>query len=245
MGVGLATPALAQALTPSQTMRGGSNNYRPNAPIVDKLGSGFLMTGLVRDAGTGDPLANVRIQIWAAMVVPIALATTSPYLAYRVPLYIAAGFAGIVAMSLFVLQPLLECPVRALIAPATARRWHRIIGASILILILAHAVGLYFVSPPDTIDASLLRAPTWFSLFGVVALWGAVLTALLAMTRLKLPMRPRSWERLHQSIASIIVIATALHAIQIEGAMEVMSKTLLAGTIVAATVFAARRYRSP
>ena len=68
MGVGLATPALAQALTPSQTMRGGSNNYRPNAPIVDKLGSGFLMTGLVRDAGTGDPLANVRIQIWAATV---------------------------------------------------------------------------------------------------------------------------------------------------------------------------------
>ena len=68
MGVGLATPPLAQALTPSQTMRGGSNNYRPNAPIVDKLGSGFLMTGLVRDAGTGDPLANVRIQIWAATV---------------------------------------------------------------------------------------------------------------------------------------------------------------------------------
>lgn len=68
MGVRLATPALAQALTPSQTMRGGSNNYRPNAPIVDKLVSGFLMTGLVRDAGTGDPLANVRIQIWAATV---------------------------------------------------------------------------------------------------------------------------------------------------------------------------------
>jgi hypothetical protein len=68
MGVGLATPALVQALTPSQTMRGGSNNYRPNAPIVDKLGSGFLMTGLVRDAGTGDPLANVRIQIRAATV---------------------------------------------------------------------------------------------------------------------------------------------------------------------------------
>jgi predicted ferric reductase len=84
----------------------------------------------------------------------------------------------------------------------------------------------------------------------VFAVWrcgtlGAVLTALLAMTRLKLPMRPRSWKRLHQSIASIVVIATALHAIPIEGAMEVMSKTLLAGTIVAATVFAARRYRSP
>lgn len=51
--------------------------------------------------------------VTATMVVPIALATTSPYLAYRGPLYIATGFAGIFAMSLFVLQPLLACPVRA------------------------------------------------------------------------------------------------------------------------------------
>lgn len=58
--------ALAQGFAATATMRGGSNNYRPNAPLVDRLGSGFLMSGRVMQAGTGAPLAGVRIQIWAA-----------------------------------------------------------------------------------------------------------------------------------------------------------------------------------
>ena len=58
--------ASAQDLAPTKTMRGGSNNYRPNAPLVESLGSGFIMHGLVRQAGSGAPLEGVRIQIWAA-----------------------------------------------------------------------------------------------------------------------------------------------------------------------------------
>jgi protocatechuate 3,4-dioxygenase beta subunit len=47
-------------------MRGGSNNYRPGAPIVSRIGSGgFWMTGTVRRAGDGAPLPGQRIQIWA------------------------------------------------------------------------------------------------------------------------------------------------------------------------------------
>lgn len=53
-------------LEPTQSMRGGSNNYVPNAPMVDNLGKGFLVHGSVRQAGNGESLANVRIQIWAA-----------------------------------------------------------------------------------------------------------------------------------------------------------------------------------
>jgi len=65
--LGLSAPALAQGgLAPTRTMRGGSNNYRPNAPLVESLGSGFLVHGIVRRAGDGAPLGNVRIQIWAA-----------------------------------------------------------------------------------------------------------------------------------------------------------------------------------
>ncbi|MEM7709262.1 MAG: twin-arginine translocation pathway signal [Pseudomonadota bacterium] len=60
-------PARAQdALAPTQTMRGGSNNYRPGAPIVENLGSGFIMAGMVRRAGDGVPIQGARIQIWAA-----------------------------------------------------------------------------------------------------------------------------------------------------------------------------------
>ncbi|MEL7254492.1 MAG: twin-arginine translocation pathway signal [Pseudomonadota bacterium] len=63
---GLTVPARAAGLAPTPTMRGGSNNYFPNAPIVDRIGGGgFWMTGSVRRAGDGAPLAGQRIQIWA------------------------------------------------------------------------------------------------------------------------------------------------------------------------------------
>ncbi|MGB0660789.1 MAG: twin-arginine translocation pathway signal [Mangrovicoccus sp.] len=60
------SPARAAGLAPTSSMRGGSNNYRPGAPIVERIGSGgFWMTGTVRRAGDGAPLAGQRIQIWA------------------------------------------------------------------------------------------------------------------------------------------------------------------------------------
>lgn len=47
-------------------MRGGANNYRAGAPIVERIGNGgFWMTGTVRRAGDGAPLPGRRIQIWA------------------------------------------------------------------------------------------------------------------------------------------------------------------------------------
>ncbi|MDY8109525.1 twin-arginine translocation pathway signal [Fulvimarina sp. 2208YS6-2-32] len=64
---GLMAPAArAQGLAPTPSMRGGSNNYRPGAPIVERIGNGgFWMSGTVRRAGDGAPLEGVRIQIWA------------------------------------------------------------------------------------------------------------------------------------------------------------------------------------
>lgn len=63
---GITVPARAQGLSPSQTMRGGANNYLPGAPIVERIGGGgFWMSGTVRRAGDGAPLAGQRIQMWA------------------------------------------------------------------------------------------------------------------------------------------------------------------------------------
>ena len=49
--------------------------------------------------------------IWAALAaaicVPIAFAAASPQLAWRGPVYILAGFAGIIALGLLLVQPLL------------------------------------------------------------------------------------------------------------------------------------------
>ena len=57
---------LTQAVAATPSMRGGSNNYLPGAPVVEKIGNGgFWMTGTVRRAGDGAPLAGQRIQIWA------------------------------------------------------------------------------------------------------------------------------------------------------------------------------------
>ncbi len=63
---GFSVPARAQGLAPTRSMRGGSNNYLPDAPIVEKIGGGgFIMYGSVRRAGDGAPLAGQRIQVWA------------------------------------------------------------------------------------------------------------------------------------------------------------------------------------
>jgi hypothetical protein len=63
---GLLLPARAEGVAPTPSMSGGSNNYFKGAPIVDRIGKGgFLMTGTVRRAGDGAPLAWQRIQIWA------------------------------------------------------------------------------------------------------------------------------------------------------------------------------------
>ncbi len=63
---GLLVPARANGLPPTLSMRGGSNNYIPDAPIVERIGGGgFWMSGTVRRAGDGAPLAGQRIQIWA------------------------------------------------------------------------------------------------------------------------------------------------------------------------------------
>jgi hypothetical protein len=63
---GLLMPAQAQTLAPTRSMSGGANNYRKGAPIVERIGrGGFWMSGTVRRAGDGAPLAGQRIQIWA------------------------------------------------------------------------------------------------------------------------------------------------------------------------------------
>ena len=63
---GLIVPARAAGLAATPSMRGGANNYMPGAPTVPRIGSGgFWMSGTVRRAGDGAPLAGQRIQIWA------------------------------------------------------------------------------------------------------------------------------------------------------------------------------------
>lgn len=158
------------------------------------------------------------------MALPVVLATFSPYLTYRSPVYIAAGFAGVICLSMLVLQPLLAARKLPL-HPLWARHLHRMIGITLFALTVVHVLGLYVTSPPDVIDALLLRAPTLFSAFGVIALWGITLTALVAALRRRLP--ARVWRLAHQTLSALVVVATVIHALQIEGAMEPVTKWIV------------------
>lgn len=51
---------------PTESNPGGTNNYIPDAPAQDDLGSGFVITGTVRSADGCEPLEGVRVQVWLA-----------------------------------------------------------------------------------------------------------------------------------------------------------------------------------
>jgi hypothetical protein len=113
--------------------------------------------------------------IWAALAaavsVPIAAAAASPQLAWRGPVYILAGFAGIIALGLMLLQPVLMGGYLPGLSAYRGRRAHYWIGSALVVAVVIHVAGLWIISPPDMIDALLFSSPTPFSPFGVIAMW--------------------------------------------------------------------------
>ena len=177
--------------------------------------------------------------IWAGLAIavglPIYAALTSPLLAWRDPIYIAAGFAGVLAMSLMLFQPLLAGGYLPGLAAHNGRRMHRWIGGTLVMLVVIHVAGLWITSPPDVIDALLFTSPTPFSFWGVIAMWALFATALLAALRRRFRGQLRRWRIGHTSLAVVIVVGSAVHAILIEGTMETISKVALCALVLLAT----------
>jgi predicted ferric reductase len=171
-----------------------------------------------------------------AIVVPLTFAATSEYLAWRDSIYIAAGFAGVVALCLALVQPLLASGWLPGLHLLRGRRVHRVVGVVLVAAVVVHVAGLWITSPPDIEDALLLRAPTPFSVWGVAAMWALFAAALLAVFRRRLS--PRAWRVGHMSLVSIVVLGGVIHALQIEGTMETTSKAVLCGMAIAATAAA-------
>ena len=176
--------------------------------------------------------------IWAALAaaicIPLAAAAASPLLAWRGPLYIAAGFAGILALGLMLVQPLLAGGYLAGLPGFRGRRVHRWTGAALVMAIVVHVGGLWITSPPDMIDALLFTSPTPFSPFGVTAMWAIFAVALLALLRRRL--RLRTWRIAHMSLAVVIVAGSVVHAMLVEGTMETVSKAALCALVLAAAI---------
>jgi predicted ferric reductase len=186
-------------------------------------------------------LSPVRATLaWAALAVttgvPVAAAVASPLLEWRDPVYILGGFAGVVAMALLLVQPLLASGLMPGLAAPHWRRVHRWTGAALVLVLLVHVAGLWITSPPDMIDALLFRSPTPFSAWGVIAMLAILATAGLALLRRRLRLSPLAWRRVHGGLAVVIVAGSVAHAMLIEGTMESVSKTALCVLVALATV---------
>lgn len=177
--------------------------------------------------------------IWAvvagSIVVSLAVAVTSPLLAWRGPIYVVAAFAGVLALALVLLQPLLVAGYLPGLPVPRSRQAHRWVGAALVAAIIIHVFGLWLTSPPDVIDALLFDSPTPFSAWGVVAMWAAFAAALLAALRRPLRIKLRFWRLGHSVLVLVVVVGGVVHALLIDGTMGSVSKLVLCALVVAAT----------
>ena len=182
-------------------------------------------------------LARVTL-IWAALAaaicVPVAAAAMSPQLEWRGPVYILAGFAGMIALGVMLVQPLLIGGYLPGLSAYRGRRAHHWIGGTLVVAVVIHVAGLWITSPPDMIDALTYTSPTPFSPFGVTAMWAIFAVALLATFRRRL--RLRTWRIAHTLLAIVIVAGSVVHAILIEGTMETFTKAALCALVLAAAI---------
>ncbi len=171
----------------------------------------------------------------AAIAVPVIAAAASPLLAWRQPVYILAGFAGIVGMAMLLMQPLLAGGYLPGLSTLRSRRLHRWTGITLVSAVIIHVVGLWITSPPDVVDALLFVSPTPFSAWGVIAMWAVFGAALLAVFRRRLRLRFLTWRLCHVTLAVITVTGSVVHALLIEGTMETVTKAVLCLLVLAAT----------
>ncbi|MEL6752174.1 MAG: ferric reductase-like transmembrane domain-containing protein [Pseudomonadota bacterium] len=186
------------------------------------------------------------VAIWVALAAviawPVAIAATSPLLAYRDAIYIAASFTGIGALVLLLVQPLLIGGFLPGLNRLQERRLHRGLGPALVGLIVLHVAALYLTSPPDVVDALLLRSPTPFSVWGVAAMAAAF--AVAGSVALRRRLRLRTWRLLHNTLVVVLAVGTVVHAMLIEGAMGTWTKTLLCALVlVAVAVVTIRLWR--
>lgn len=177
--------------------------------------------------------------IWIALIVvcvgALVVAANSPLLAWRRPVYIVAGFAGVLALCFLLLQPML---IGGLLPGASGRQGrtlHRWIGLGLVGAVGVHVFGLWVTSPPDVVDALMLRSPTPFSIWGVLAMWAVFAAALLARLHLRGRIRPAIWRAGHIIAVSLAVFGGVVHALLIEGTMGPVSKAVLCLAAVSVT----------
>ena len=178
------------------------------------------------------------VLIWVALIgivtTSVAAAALSPLLQWRDPIYIIAGFAGVIALALMLFQPLLVIGFLPGLGGGRGRSMHRFVGAVLAMMVVFHVAGLWITSPPDVIDVLLFRSPTPFSIWGALAMWAVFGAALLATIKKRLSLR--FWRMGHTVLVAFAVIGTVIHALRIDGTMGDVTKVVLCFAVVAAFI---------
>lgn len=167
---------------------------------------------------------------------PLAVAATSPLIAWRDPIYIVAAFAGVMALAIVLLQPLLAGGYLPGLPRPRGRRVHLWTGCALVSAILIHVGGLWLTSPPDVVDALLYASPTPFSAWGVTAMWALLGAAALASLGQWMRVRQQTWRLGHTALALVGVMGSVVHAWLVDGTMGTVSKAVLCMLVVAATL---------
>lgn len=191
-------------------------------------------------------MAHVRDGlIWAVIAAVVAtavyVAARSPLLEWREPVYVAAGLAGVIGLAVLVFQPLLAGGLLPGLDVRRGRQVHRVAGAALVLSVVVHVAGLWITSPPDVIDALTFTSATAFSAWGVIAMWGVFGAAVLAVLRRQLS--ARVWRLGHSALVALVVVATVVHAVLIDGTMGQVSKVALCALALGATGWVLIRLR--
>ncbi len=158
----------------------------------------------------------------------------SPLIAWRDGVYVASGFAGMLALALLLFQPLLAGGYLPGLQARRGRRAHRWLGVALVASIVLHVGGLWLTSAPDVIDALLFVSPTPFSAWGVAAMWAAFAAATLAAAKTRMRIPPKTWRIGHTALAVVIVVGSVVHALLVEGTMEPLSKAAFCAVVLLA-----------
>lgn len=181
--------------------------------------------------------------IWGVVALltgaPVMAAAMSPLLQWRGPIYIVAGLAGVVGMALMLVQPLLVIGALPGLSLSASRRLHRYGGFVLVLVVALHVIGLWITSPPDVIDILLLRSPTPFAIWGLLAMWAIFGAGVWAVLRSRLPLRIWRWG--HSGLVLLAVVGTVVHAVQITGTMEPVTKAVLSIALLRALLMAFAR----
>jgi predicted ferric reductase len=164
---------------------------------------------------------------------PVVVSSLSPLQTGRTITWVLGTAAGVLGLSLLVVQMILPTRWLYVMLGGSNLRWHRRLGLAVAALVIAHVVGLYLYSPDDIGDALILQAPT-YSRLGVLSAWCMLLTVGLALARRRLPLLYDDWQILH-SVLAVAVTGTAVgHVLLLEGTLDGLAEWLVCLAAVAA-----------